>query len=169
MNRHTLSVYVENEPGILSRVVGLFSGRGFNIESLNVAPTQDHAVSHMTIVTRGDEQIVEQVIKQLRKLIGIIKVVDYAGVSTIEREMMFVRVQADDTRRAEVLRIADIFRCKVVDVSLTELTLEVTGDYEKLQAVSNLLVRFGIKESARTGTLAMRRSMQPAANDNHDM
>ena len=159
--RHILSVFVENEPGVLSRISGLFSGRGFNIESLNVAPSQERGVSHMTITTWGDEQIIEQIVKQLRKIVSVIKVVDYTNVSTIEREMMLIRVQADDSRRAEVLRIADIFRCKVVDVSLTELTLEVSGDYGKLQAVTNLLQRFGIKESARTGVLALKRSMQP--------
>lgn len=158
--RYVLSVLVENEPGVLSRVAGLFSGRGFNIESLNVAQTLEPGVSHMTITTSGDAQIIEQIIKQLRKLITVIKVVDFQELAAVEREMMLIKVQADDSRRGEVLRIADIFRCKVVDVSLLDLTLEVTGDYEKLGAVINLLNRFGIKEMARTGTMAMRRSMQ---------
>lgn len=158
--RHVLSIYVDNEPGVLSRVVGLFSGRGFNIESLNVGPTLESGVSHMTIVTRGDEQIIEQIVKQLRKLVTVIKVVDYQDLATVEREMMLIKVQADDTRRGEVLRIADIFRCKVVDVSLVDLTLETTGDLEKIQAIVGLLGKFGIKELARTGMVAMRRSMQ---------
>lgn len=159
--RHVLSVLVENEPGVLSRVAGLFSGRGFNIESLNVAPTLEEGVSLMTISTSGEEQIIEQIVKQLRKLVTVIKVVDFIDVSAVEREMMMVKVQADDARRAEVLRIADIFRCKVVDVSLNDLTLEATGDHGKIQAILSLLARFGIKEIARTGTVAMRRSMQP--------
>ncbi len=159
--RHVLSVLVENEPGVLSRVAGLFSGRGFNIESLNVAPTLEDGVSLMTITTSGEEQIIEQIVKQLRKLVTVIKVVDFIDVSAVEREMVMVKVQADDARRAEVLRIADIFRCKVVDVSLNDLTLEATGDHGKIQAILSLLTRFGIKEIARTGTVAMRRSMQP--------
>lgn len=158
--RYVLSVLVENEPGVLSRVAGLFSGRGFNIESLNVAPTLEPGVSHMTIATSGDAQIIEQIIKQLRKLVTVIKVVDFQELSAVEREMMLIKVQADDSRRGEVLRIADIFRCKVVDVSLVDLTLEATGDHEKIGAIINLLNRFGIKELTRTGTMAMKRSMQ---------
>jgi acetolactate synthase-1/3 small subunit len=158
--RHVLSVLVDNEPGVLSRVVGLFSGRGFNIESLNVAPTMESGISHMTIATSGDDQIIEQIIKQLRKLVTVIKVVDYQDLAVVEREMMLVKVQADDSRRGEVLRIADIFRCKVVDVSLVDLTLEATGNDDKLNAVVGLLGKFGIKELARTGVVAMRRSMQ---------
>ncbi len=158
--RHVLSVLVENEPGVLSRVAGLFSGRGFNIESLNVAPTQEAGISHMTITTSGDDQIMEQIVKQLRKLITSIKVVSFQDIQAVEREMMLIKVQADDIRRGEVLRIADIFRCKVIDVSLVDLTLEATGNHEKLQAIISLLTKFGIKEMVRTGTVAMRRSMQ---------
>ncbi|ABB38964.1 acetolactate synthase, small subunit [Oleidesulfovibrio alaskensis G20] len=159
--RHVLSVLVENEPGVLSRVAGLFSGRGFNIESLNVAPTLEAGVSLMTISTSGDDQIIEQIVKQLRKLVTVIKVVDFEDIAAVEREMVILKVNAEETRRAEVLRIADIFRCKVVDVSLHDLTLEATGDHGKIQAVIQLLTRFGIKEIARTGTVAMKRSMQP--------
>ena len=158
--RHTLSVLVENEPGVLSRVAGLFSGRGFNIESLNVAPTMEKGVSLMTIVTDGDELIIEQIKKQLRKLITVVKVVDMNEVKHVDREMVLIKVNATEQTRAEVLRIVDIFRCKVVDVSPSELTLEATGDRGKIKALSNLLHRFGIKELARTGTVAMRRSMQ---------
>ena len=158
--RHILSVRVENEPGVLSRVAGLFSGRGFNIASLNVAPTLEEGVSHMTIVTYGDEQILEQITKQLHKLIPVITVDRLAGVAVVEREMMFLKVRAEDSKRNEILRIAEIFRCKVIDVSPTELTIEATGDKEKLDAVTKLLQRFGIRDIARTGTLAMRRSMQ---------
>lgn len=160
--RHTLSVLVEDEPGVLSRVAGLFSGRGFNITSLNVAPTLEKGTSLMTIVTEGDEQIIEQIIKQLRKLITVIKVVDMNTVRTVEREMILLKVNAQDNARAEILRIVDIFRCKVVDVSPTEMTIEATGNSEKLTALINLLQKFGIKEIARTGVVAMKRSMQLA-------
>ncbi len=163
--RCVLSVLVENEPGVLSRVAGLFSGRGFNIESLHVAPHLEKGLSHMTITTNGDAQIIEQIVKQLRKLITVVKVVDFHDIVTVEREMMLVKVQAEESRRGEVLRLADIFRCKVVDVSLNDLTLEVTGNYEKLQAVLGLLENFGIKEMARTGTVALRRSNQPEAKE----
>ncbi len=158
--KHTLSVLVDDEPGVLARVAGLFSGRGFNIISLNVAPTLEKGVSLMTIVTEGEEQIIEQIIKQLRKLITVIKVVDMSQVRCVEREMMLIKVNAVDQNRAEILRIVDIFRCKVVDVSPTEMTIEATGDSNKLQALISLLQRFGIKEIARTGTVAMKRSMQ---------
>ncbi|MUM78373.1 acetolactate synthase small subunit [Pseudodesulfovibrio sp. F-1] len=160
MNKHTLSVMVENEPGVLSRVSGLFSGRGFNIYSLNVAPTLEKGVSLMTIVAEGDDQIIEQIVKQLRKLVPTIKVKDLTEVKSVEREMVLIKVNAEDSKRAEILRIVDIFRCKVVDVSTDELTIEVTGDQGKIGALINLLGRFGIKEIARTGNVAMQRSMQ---------
>ncbi len=156
--RHTISVWVDNLPGVLSRVTGLFSGRGFNIESLCVAETMDPEVSRITLVTSGDEQIIEQIIKQLRKLINVIKVVDLTPLEHVEREMALVRVKAEDRSRAEVLRIADIFRCRVVDVSPTSYTLEVTGNHEKIQAVLSLLKTHGIQEVVRTGTLAIQRS-----------
>lgn len=158
--RHVLSVLVENEPGVLSRVAGLFSGRGFNIESLNVAPTLEQNVSHMTITTMGDEQIIEQIIKQLRKLVTVIKVVDFSEHASVEREMMFLKVQAEGAARGEILRTVEIFRCKVIDVSLNEMTIEATGNREKLDAIIDLFQKFGIKEMARTGCVAMRRSRQ---------
>ncbi len=158
--RHILSILVENEPGVLSRVVGLFSGRGFNIETLNVGPTLEPGVSHITICTSGDEQIIEQIIKQLHKLVTVIKVVDLTHLQAVEREIVLMKIGADDAKRAEILRVADIFRCKVVDVSTDEITLEVTGDQSKIKAIVTLLQRFGIKEFVRTGTVAMRRSMQ---------
>ncbi len=158
--RHVLSVLVENEPGVLSRVSGLFSGRGFNIESLNVAPTLEPGVSHMTITTHGDDQIIEQIVKQLHKLVTVIKVVDFEDLDTVEREMMLIKVTAEDEKRGEVLRIVDIFRCKVVDVSLNDFTIEATGTHDKIEAIIGLLSHFGIKELARTGAVAMRRSGQ---------
>lgn len=158
MQRHVLSVLVENEPGVLSRVVGLFSGRGFNIDSLNVAPALEENVSHMTITTYGDDMIVEQIMKQLHKIVSVIKVTDFTDIPAVEREMMFVKVQAEGMARGEILRTCEIFRCKVIDVSNNEMTIEATGDVEKLDAILSLLQRFGIKEVARTGSVAMRRS-----------
>ncbi len=156
--RHTISVWVDNIPGVLSRVTGLFSGRGFNIESLCVAETIDPEVSRITLVTTGDEQIIEQIIKQLRKLINIIKVVDLTPLEHVEREMALVKVKAEDRSRAEVLRVADIFRCRVVDVSPNTYTLEVTGNHEKIKTVLDLLKIHGVQEVVRTGTLAIQRS-----------
>ena len=155
---HVLSVLVENDPGVLSRVAGLFSGRGFNIHSLNVAPALEEGVSHMTITTEGDSLILEQIMKQLHKIVSVIKVVDFADIAAVEREMMLVKVQAEGPMRGEILRTVEIFRCKVVDVSPNEMTIEATGNQDKLDAIINLLQRFGIKELARTGSVAMRRS-----------
>ena len=156
--RHVLSVLVENEPGVLSRVAGLFSGRGFNIHSLNVAPALEEGVSHMTITTDGDSLILEQIMKQLHKIVSVIKVVDFADIPAVAREMIFVKVQAEGPMRGEILRTVEIFRCKVVDVSPNEMTIEATGNQDKLDAIINLLQRFGIKELARTGSVAIRRS-----------
>jgi len=155
--KHTLSVLVENTPGALSRITGLFSGRAFNIESLNVAATLDPTLSHLTLVTRGDEFIIEQIIKQLRRLVDVFKVVDVSEGEFVEREMSLIKVRAEEESRAEILRICDIFRCKVVDVSPKSYTLEVTGPESKLKAVIELLRPIGIKEITRTGTIAMMR------------
>jgi len=156
--RHTISVEVDNIPGVLSRVTGLFSGRGFNIESLCVGETLDPTVSRITLVTSGDEQIIEQIIKQLRKLINTIRVVDLTTLDHVEREMVLVRVKAEDKSRAEVLRIADIFRCRVVDVSPATYSLEITGNREKTNAVLGLLKIHGILEVVRSGALAIQRA-----------
>ncbi len=155
--RHTIAVWVDNTPGVLSRVAGLFSGRGFNIESLCVAETMEPEVSRITIVTTGDEQIIEQIIKQLRKLINTIKVQDLSQLEHVEREMALATVKAEDKSRAEVLRVADIFRCRVVDVSPTTYTLEITGTHEKLEAVLGLLKHHGVIEVVRSGALAIQR------------
>ncbi len=155
--KHTLSVLVENEPGALSRITGLFSGRGFNIESLCVAPTLDQTMSHLTLVTSGDEFIIEQIIKQLNRLVDVYKVVDVSEGEFVEREMALIKVRAEDETRAEVLRMCDIFRCKVVDVSPKTYTIEVTGPESKLKAVMELLKPIGIKEITRTGTIAIQR------------
>lgn len=155
--RHILTLLVDNEPGVLSRVVGLFSGRGFNIESLCVAPTMDSAQSRLTITTEGNPAVIEQIEKQLNKLINVIKVRDLSVDEAVKREMALIRVKANAQTRAEILRIADIFRCKVVDVGAEQYTIEVTGDLGKLEALLSLLKPMGIKEVARTGTLALYR------------
>jgi acetolactate synthase-1/3 small subunit len=155
--RHTLSVLVENKPGVLSRVAGLFSGRGFNIESLSVAETLDAAVSRMTIVTRGNDQIIEQITKQLNKLINVIKVVDFVNGDFVNREMALIKVNVTASNRSELLNIVDIFRGKVVDVGPQAYAIEVTGDENKIQAIIDLLKPMGIKEIARTGSVAMTR------------
>ena len=155
--RHTINVLVQNEFGVLARVAGLFSGRGFNIESLSVAETLDPAVSSMTIVTRGDSQIIEQVTKQLKKLVCVIKVADLEGMEFVEREMVLAKVTAKKETRAEILSITDIFRGKVVDVSPRSYTIEVTGDEDKIKAFLDVLKPMGIKEVARTGRVALLR------------
>lgn len=156
--RHTISILVDNEFGVLSKVSGLFSGRGFNIESLCVAETLDPKVSRMTIVTSGDEQVIEQITKQLNKLINVIKVSDLTAEEHIERELAMIKVNVDAKDRAEILGIIDIFRGKVVDVSPNSYTIEMTGDSEKVNAIIELLRPFGIKEIVRTGKVAMARS-----------
>lgn len=149
---------VRNEFGVLSRISGLFSGRGFNIESLSVAETMDPKVSRMTIVTSGDDKVLEQINKQLNKLIDVIKVHDFTKEEYIERELALVKVSLTAENRAEVLSIVDIFRAKVVDVSPRSYTIEVTGDEEKIAAITDLLRPLGIKEIVRTGRIAMARS-----------
>ena len=155
--RHTISALVANEPGVLARVAGLFSGRGCNIESLSVAETLEPSVSRMTIVTRGNDQVIEQITKQLNKLVDVIKVVDLFNIEFVDREMILIKVTAESTTRAEILRIVSIFRCKVVDVGLEHYIIEVTGDNGKLGALLNLLKPMGIKKIARTGTIALMR------------
>lgn len=156
--RHTIGVLVENQPGVLSRVTGLFSGRGFNIECLTVAETNEPGLSRITLVTSGDEHILEQIVKQLNKLINVIKVVDFRDIEFVNREMALIKVQAEPETRAEILRLIDIFRAKVVDVSPHFYTVEVTGDDGKIQAILELLGQFGITELARTGKAALPRS-----------
>lgn len=155
--RHVITLLVENEFGVLSRITGLLSGRGFNIESLCVAETLDPTVSTMTLVTRGDDQIIEQVLKQLNKLVSVIKVVDLIAKDFVEREMVLVKVSATSETREEILRVVDIFRGKVVDVGSKTYTIEVTGDDKKINAILALLKPLGIKELVRTGRVAMIR------------
>ncbi len=159
--RHTISVLVDNKPGVLARIAGLFSGRGFNIESLSVNETLDPTMSQMTIVTRGDDRILEQINKQLNKLVDSIKVTDYQSGSAadyIERELALVRVNVDESRRSEILSIIDIFRCKVIDVGRSHYTVEVTGDEDKINAIIELFRPLGIREIVRTGKAALARA-----------
>jgi acetolactate synthase-1/3 small subunit len=162
VRKHTIAVLVENKFGVLSRVAGLFSARGYNIEALSVGETLDSSVSRMTLVVRGDELVLEQVIKQLHKLIDVIKVTDLTEEDHVERELVLVRVNAESQHRAEILRTADIFRAKVVDVTPSTFTLEVTGDESKLDAIIELLRPMGIQELVRTGKVAIARGSKTA-------
>jgi acetolactate synthase-1/3 small subunit len=155
--KHVFTMLVDNEPGVLSRVVGLFSGRGFNIDSLVVAETMDPKVSRITILTQADRLVLEQIEKQLNKLINVIKIRDVTGPEAVKREMALICIKAKSEHRAEILRIVDIFRCKVVDVGLEHYIIEVTGDEGKITALLNLLKPMGIKKIARTGPLALIR------------
>ena len=155
--KHILSILVENSPGVLSRIAGLFSGRGYNIESLCVAETMDPTVSRITMVTKANQPLIEQIKKQLNKLINVIKVYELVNKSYVEREMALIKVRAQTENRAEILRIVDIFRCKVVDVGQEHYTIEITGDEGKLAAIMSLLKPIGIKEIVRTGKIALFR------------
>ncbi len=158
--RHTISLLVDNESGVLSRIAGLFSARGFNIESLCVAETHEPETSRITLVTSGDPNIIDQIIKRFNNMVNVIKVNDLTNETRVEREMILIRVEANKETRAEILRIVDIFRAKVVDVGQKNYTLELTGDKDKLEAFIDLLAPIGIKEIARTGTVAMTRDNQ---------
>ena len=155
--RHTISVLVENKFGVLTRVAGLFSGRGYNVDSLNVAPTQDPATSRMTIVTRGDDATVEQIVKQLNKLVDVLEVQDFRDGEYIDRELVLVKVAVDSKSRAEVMQITDIFRAKIVDVQPASLTIEITGSESKLEKFLELMKTFGILDLTRTGKVALPR------------
>ncbi len=155
--KHILTMLVDNQPGVLSRIAGLFSGRGFNIESLCVAETIDPKTSRITIVTKANEPLIEQIEKQLRKLINVIKLRDLTGSGSVQREMALICVRAKPENRDEILRIVDIFRCKVVDVGLEFYIIEATGDQGKMSALVSLLKPMGIKKIARTGTIALFR------------
>lgn len=155
--RHTISVLVENKFGVLTRVAGLFSGRGYNIDSLNVGPTHDPTSSRMTIVTRGDDATVDQIVKQLNKLPDVIKVQDFREGEYVDRELVLIKVSVDSKVRAEVMQITDIFRAKIVDVQPKSLTVEITGDESKVEKFVELMDTFGILELTRTGKAAMPR------------
>jgi acetolactate synthase-1/3 small subunit len=159
MKRHTISVLVENKFGVLSRVAGLFSGRGYNIESLSVGETIDPQISIMTIVTSGDDWVVEQITKQLNKLIDVIKLTDLTELDHVEREMILIKVAPKKENKIEVLRTAEIFRGRVVDSSQNTYTIEITGDEKKIEAFIELMKPMGIKEFVRTGRVAIAREI----------
>ncbi|CAG1004577.1 MAG: acetolactate synthase small subunit [Candidatus Methanoperedens sp.] len=155
--KHTLAILVENKPGVLTRVAGLFSRRGFNIESLAVGITENKDISRITILVSGDDNVLEQVQKQLNKLIDVIRVSDIPAEESVNRELALIKVGVDSTTRAEVMQIVNIFRAKIVDVGIKSLVIEVTGDESKINAIEQLLRQFGIKEMVRTGKIAMNR------------
>ncbi|MGR6837536.1 acetolactate synthase small subunit [Syntrophomonas erecta] len=155
--KHTLSVTVENKPGVLTRVTTLFRRRGYNIDSLAVGATENPSISRMTIVVEGDDRVIEQVTKQLYKLVDVIKVVDITGQRYVERELVLVKVKADNNIRAEIVQIVDIFRARIVDIGRNSLIIEATGDSGKIDAIEDSLKPFGIIELVRTGKIAMVR------------
>ena len=155
--RHTISVLVENKFGALTRIAGLFSGRGYNIDTLNVAPTQDPSASRMTIVTRGDDATLDQIVKQLNKLVDVLKVIDFRDGEYVNRELALVKVAVDSMSRAEVMQITDIFRAKIVDVQPKTVTIEITGSEDKVEKFIDLMRAFGIVDLTRTGKVAMAR------------
>jgi len=157
MHKHTLSVTVENKPGVLTRVATLFRRRGYNIDSLTVGRTESPDISRMTIVVEGDDKVIEQVNKQLHKLVDVIKIVDITQDKAVERELALIKVKADTAVRSEIVQIVDIFRGRIVDISKNSLIIEVTGDEGKIDALEDSLRPFGILELVRTGKIAMVR------------
>ena len=156
-SKHTLSVLVENKPGVLTRIAGLFSRRGFNIDSLAVGPTDNPDVSRMTVVVDVDELPLEQVTKQLNKLVEVLKVVELAGIASVQREILLVKVSADLQTRSHIIETAQLFRAKIVDVAAEAVTIEATGDSDKLEALLRILEPFGIKELVQSGMVAIGR------------
>lgn len=157
MKKHTLSVTVENKPGVLTRVTTLFRRRGYNIESLTVGQTENPTISRITLVVTGDDQIIEQVTKQLYKLVDVIKIIDITEERAVERELVLVKVKADNSVRSEIVQIVDIFRGRIVDIGRSSLIVEATGDSGKIDAIEEALAPFGIIELVRTGKVAMVR------------
>jgi acetolactate synthase-1/3 small subunit len=160
MHKHTLAVTVENKPGVLTRVATLFRRRGYNIDSLTVGTTEDDSISRMTIVVPGDDKIIEQVTKQLYKLVDVIKIIDISQEQAVERELALIKVKADNTVRSEIVQIVDIFRARIVDIGRSSLIIEVTGDGNKIDAILDSLQPFGIQELVRTGKVAMVRGVK---------
>lgn len=157
MEKHVISILVENHSGVLSRISGLFSRRGYNIDSLSVGETENPSISRMTIVTKADRQMQEQIKKQLNKLVEVIKIVELEEKDAVYRELALVKVNADQSNRAEIIEIANIFRAHIVDVSKEVLILEATGDQSKIQALTEMLKPYGIREIIRTGLTALQR------------
>lgn len=168
MAKHTLSVLVENHAGVLSRVAGLFSRRGFNIDSLAVGTTENTDVSRMTIVVDGDDYTVEQVSKQLNKLIDVIKLKQLEKSESISRELALIKVSATAANRSEIIQIVEIFRAKIVDISKATITIEISGGTDKVEALEEMLKQFGIKEIVRTGTIAIERGNRIIKVTNND-
>lgn len=162
--KHTISLLVENKFGAFNRIAGLFSAKGYNIDSLTVGPTEDDSVSRMTVVTRGDDAIIEQIIKQLNKLIDTLKVTDLTYESFVERDLALIKVQTTAETRSEIMQIAEIFRASIVDVSPKSIVLQVIGDTEKIEALETLLRQFGVKEFVRTGTIGILRGSKTVSS-----
>jgi acetolactate synthase I/III small subunit len=160
--QHTITALVENRPGVLARVTGLFARRGFNIESLAVSITEDSTVSRITLVVGGDDKALEQIQKQLNKLIDVIKVYDYTETPSVARELALIKIHAEPARRAEIMQICEIFRAKIIDISERTFTIECTGDPEKIDAFKGLLEPYGIKELVRTGKIVLARGGRSA-------
>lgn len=160
MVQHTLAVLVENRPGVLARVAGLFARRGYNIESLVVGETEDKTISRITLVVEGDDKVIEQVSKQLNKLVEVIKIQDITPEETVERQMLLIKVAAGPEERQEILQLMEIFRCRVIDIGRRSLIVEATGDGGKIEAIIQSLRSFGIKELVRTGKVAMVRGIK---------
>ena len=160
MRKHTISILVENKFGALNRIVGLFSARGYNIDSISVGTSEDDSVARVTIVSKGDDDVIEQIIKQLNKLVDVTKVVDLTYDSFVERELVIVKVAANRNTRPELMQISEIFRSKIIDISQKSLTIEATGSEQKVDALIKMLSPFGIKEIARTGRVALKREFE---------
>jgi acetolactate synthase-1/3 small subunit len=163
-NRHTLSILVENKFGVLARIAGLFSGRGFNIDTLNVAPTQNSLFSRMTVVVKGDDKTLDQLTRQLEKLINVIEVQDFRSDEAVARELVLIKIKANSRTRSEAMQIVDIFRAKIVDVRKESLLVETTGNKRKVQAFLDLMEQFEIVDMTRTGLIAMKRGLPSARN-----
>ncbi len=167
--QHTITVLVENHPGVLARTAGLFARRGFNIESLSVSVTDKPEISRMTIVVGGDHRVLEQITKQLNKLVEVIKVVDYTETAAVEREMALIKVNAEANVRTEIMQIVDIFRGRIIDMSDKTFIIEVTGSTDKLDKITDLLAAYGIRELVRTGVIAMARGAKTANRAGRDV
>ena len=161
--KHTITALVENSPGVLARVAGLFARRGYNIESLSVSTTDKVEISRMTIVVGGDHRVLEQITKQLNKLIEVIKVVDYTETEAVERELCLIKVNAEAKDRAEIMQIVEIFRGRIIDMSEKTFIIEVTGSPDKMDKITHLLDNYGIRELVRTGIIAMARGAKTAS------
>lgn len=162
MKKHTISILVENKFGALNRIVGLFSARGYNIDSISVGTSEDDSVARVTIVSKGDDDVIEQIIKQLNKFVDVTKVVDLTYDSFVERELVLVKVSANRNSRSELMQISEIFRSKIIDISPRSITIEATGGEQKVDALIKMIAPFGIKEIARTGRVALKREFEGA-------